>query len=207
MSYSFEFSTFLVYASRRSDDNSRKSVYVGAQLKNAAPKVLDHLVIKMNEHREFYSPIFNESTTLVPAPKSSVYNPSALWPSLEICSSLAANRFGVSVNPIIKRVVRVKKSSTSGIGERPSCRDHYSSIEVENRIIEESQIVVVDDVFTKGNTTVACALKLKKLYPDKTIKIFSVMRTRGFINELDSIIDPRIQTLTINDRGIISLPD
>jgi hypothetical protein len=79
-------------------------------------------------------------------------------------------------------------------------------MEVEPRIIGPGPLVLVDDVITKGRTLIAAAKRLAKIYPDRSITAFALIRYRGFVDEFESRIDPCIGTLTWADTDVIREP-
>lgn len=58
------------------------------------------------------------------------------------------------------------------------------------------QITLVDDVLTMGRTTVACAELLQEQYPEASIRIFAMLRTLGFQDDIDTVFDPVVGTVT-----------
>ena len=63
---------------------------------------------------------------------------------------------------------------------------------------------MVDDILTLGRTSMASALELQKVYPDKEIKIFCAIRTRGW-KEVDKIIDISRGTMHLAANGGVQL--
>jgi hypothetical protein len=55
---------------------------------------------------------------------------------------------------------------------------------------DPAQIILVDDVVTKGRTLLAAALRLREVFPRARIKAFALFRTMGFDAELDQVADP-----------------
>jgi pyrimidine operon attenuation protein/uracil phosphoribosyltransferase len=79
-------------------------------------------------------------------------------------------------------------------------------LQVNPVLVTEPTIIVVDDILTLGRTSMASALKLQKVYPDKEIKIFCAVRTRGWKN-LDNIIDISKGRMHLAGNGGVLLPD
>ena len=88
------------------------------------------------------------------------------------------------------RTYAVSKSSTAGSGRRPTASEHYDSLEVIRDLIEPARILIVDDVITMGATLVACTARVKEAFPNSAVKSFAVLRTKGFVDEIDSVLNP-----------------
>ena len=144
---------------------------------------------------EVLQPFLNPGITLVPVPRSAPLTENAVWPSKVIADVLLANGYGGEVRALIERVTAVRKSSTAPAAERPSIPEHMASMQVNADMLAPDQITLVDDVLTKGSTTVACANLLQERFPDATIRIFAMMRTQGFVDDIEKIVDPSVGTI------------
>lgn len=83
---------------------------------------------------------------------------------------------------------------------------HQESLIVSPVLINEPTIIIVDDILTLGRTSMASALELQKVYPDKEIKIFCAIRTRGW-KDLESVIDISRGHMNLASNGGVQLPD
>ncbi|MBS0251554.1 MAG: hypothetical protein JSR78_10890 [Proteobacteria bacterium] len=135
-------------------------------------------------------PFLNPGVMLVPVPRSAPLADGALWPAKVIADILAAGGFGGAVLPCIERSSAVRKSSSSPAKERPSVAEHYESLAVPPRLIRPAQITLVDDVLTQGRTVFACAMRLAEAFPDAQIRCFAMVRTQGFVENIEQIIEP-----------------
>lgn len=133
---------------------------------------------------------FGPDVFLVPAPRSAPLVPSALWPGERICNALLAQGFAKATLPIVKRINPIPKSATAPLGGRPSVEQQYSSLEVQRTLVAPARIVVVDDVVTRGATLLATAARLRDAFPEAAIEAFALIRTRGFVGEIEKILDP-----------------
>ncbi len=52
------------------------------------------------------------------------------------------------------------------------------------------EITIVDDVLTLGRTAMAAALLLQAQYPGVPVRIFAVMRTQSFVQDIEKLFDP-----------------
>lgn len=80
------------------------------------------------------------------------------------------------------------------------------SLVVTPVLIIEPTIIIVDDILTLGRTSMASALELQKVYPDKEIKIFCAIRTRSW-KEVATIIDISRGSVHLTFNGGVQLPD
>ncbi len=53
---------------------------------------------------------------------------------------------------------------------------------------------------------IAAATRLAEIYPDRSITAFAFIRYRGFVDEIESRIDPCIGTLTWADTDVVREP-
>ncbi|MFG6569032.1 MULTISPECIES: hypothetical protein [Sulfitobacter] len=91
---------------------------------------------------------------------------------------------------MITRISPVQKSAFAAAVGRPLIDTHKASLHVRFDLLQPEQITLVDDVLTKGATTAARAELLQKEYPNATIHIFAVMRTLGFVDEIETVSGP-----------------
>ncbi len=57
-------------------------------------------------------------------------------------------------------------------------------------MFQPAQITLVDDVITQGATALAAASRVAEVFPDSEIVVFALVRTRGLVEDIASIIDP-----------------
>lgn len=144
---------------------------------------------------------FQPTTILVPTPKSSLMRPDTLWVPEKIASALAAKNIGARIQPCLNRVRPVPKAATSLAWNRPLARDHYKSLRVEGTISKPDEIILVDDVVTRGATLIGAANRLADAFPDSKIRAFAVMRTISNPNEFNQLIDPCIGSIELRAFG------
>jgi hypothetical protein len=92
----------------------------------------------------------------------------------------------------LRRVRAVRKSATAAPGSRPTVENHYDSFAVESAAARPSQVVLIDDVVTKGRTLLAAAARLREAFPDADIRAFALLRTMGLARRIDHLLDPCI---------------
>jgi len=178
------YANLLQYSPRGKGEISIKSQAItgaikGGRISPSIPK----LIIK---HGAYLADFLNEEVTLVPTPRSSPIRETDLWPTLEIVKMLAALKLG-NISTCLFRTTPVKKSSQNYTGEhRPSILEQYNSLAVKN-VVPTSNITLVDDVVTMGRTSIAAASRLAEKFPNANIRLFALVRTMGFVDDIDII--------------------
>jgi hypothetical protein len=147
---------------------------------------------------------FQSKPILVPVPKSSLMQEGTLWVPKRIADALEKQGLG-NVVPYLKRVKPLQKSSTSGSGARPDVQKHYDSLVVQEKLIKPTgDILLIDDVVTRGTALLGSANQLANTFPDCTIRGFAVMRTMGYIKPFTKIEDPCVGHIFLDDNGKIT---
>jgi len=136
------------------------------------------------------APFLNPQTSLVPVPRSAPLAEGALWPAQVIAGVLQRSGFGAEVLPCIRRATAVRKSSSSPAKDRPSVDEHLESFAMNRELSNPADITLVDDVLTQGRTMAACALMLHDAFPDAQIRCFAMIRTLGFVDNIEKVLDP-----------------
>lgn len=201
---SFEFLTFLAYSPRGKSEIEISSRTVAGSCKNGDVSFSTRLSqrIKEADLSEYFA-----NSALVPVPRSTPLIEGAVFPAKIICETFVSNGLGESVADCLKRKYAIPKSSGQFHADtRNTVQAHQDSLQVTPILITEPTIIVVDDILTLGRTSMASALELQKVYPDKEIKIFCAIRTRGW-KEVDKIIDISRGTMHLAANGGVQLPD
>lgn len=201
---SFEFLSFLAYFPRGKSEIEISSRTVAGSCKNGDVSFSTRLSqrIKEADLSEYFS-----NSALVPVPRSTPLVDGAVFPAKIICETLASNGLGDSVADCLKRKYAIPRSSGQFHADtRNTVQQHQKSLELIPILITEPTIIVVDDILTLGRTSMASALELQNVYPEKDIKIFCAIRTRGW-RELDKIIDISRGTMHLTANGSVKLPD
>jgi len=94
-------------------------------------------------------------------------------------------------------VKAIPKSAFAVTGSRPKPHEHYESIIANKLVTDRKELCLVDDVVTKGATLLAAASRLQEMYPEAKIVAFALIRTLGFVQDIDRILEPAVGTITL----------
>lgn len=199
------FGSFLVYAPRGTSELSKKAKqFVRARkeerLIGVPPQSPSKYAARRlaDEHaKSGLEELFRTAPILVPVPRSSRTVEGGIWPAYNIASALVAQGIGATVIPCLQRVRAVPKSAFAASGSRPKPLDHYESITARKMVADRDELCLVDDVITKGATLLAAASRLQEAYPHATIVAFALVRTLGFVDDIDRIVEPAVGTITL----------
>ncbi|MER3355868.1 MAG: hypothetical protein RLQ73_18125 [Hoeflea sp. D1-CHI-28] len=198
----FTYGTFANYSPRGTSEPSRRSRAITAAIKAGRVSQVERMIPRLAEPAAaILTPFLNPNVTLVPVPRSAPIKEDALWPSKVIADILCAAGYGARVETLITRISPVQKSAFAAARERPLVHTHIESLRVRFDLLQPEQITLVDDVLTKGATTAACAELLHEEYPNATIRIFAVMRTLGFVDEIETVFDPCVGRIVSHASG------
>jgi predicted amidophosphoribosyltransferase len=148
-----------------------------------------------------FASFFQPNTILVPAPKSSLMQPNTLWVPERIATALVAAGLGKQVATWLIRTKAVSKAALSSPIERPTAEQHYESITVQGALFKPGEIVLIDDVITRGATLLGCANRLTDAFPQCRTRAFVAMRTITNPTEFESVYSPCIGMIDLYDTG------
>lgn len=132
---------------------------------------------------------------LVPVPGSKPRSNQRKYVASRLAEALLQQGLGRDAWSGLKRVRKVQKSSTAPWLARPSVAVHYDSFSIDALPCAAENLVLVDDVVTKGRTLLAAAVRLHEAFPAANIRAFALLRTKG--------LDPEVQRLLEPCRGLI----
>jgi predicted amidophosphoribosyltransferase len=138
-----------------------------------------------------FTDFFASKPVLVPTPSSSLKDPGALWVPLRLANAMVRGGLGKMMLSCLQRIQPLPKSATSLAENRPKAVDHYRTIGIQKIFAEEpEEILLIDDVVTRGATLLGAANKLADVFPNAKIRAFAVMRTISVPEEFKAIISP-----------------
>jgi len=145
--------------------------------------------IDEGEFRSFFGPEVN----LVPAPGHAPASDAMQQSSSRELARAMEDRGLGTVAGWLHRETKVPKSAWASPGERPTTRDHYSSVIVAEgpqiSLTPVGRITVVDDVITSGATLHACVRRLRGSFPRASVLAFAVIRTMSGVHQIEHPID------------------
>jgi len=113
-----------------------------------------------------FASFFRDDSVLVPLPSSSLMQRDSLWVPERISTALVKVGLGKESIPLLVRETPVPKAAWSKPSERSKAKDHIGSMSVQKRLPEPpAQILLVDDIITRGATALGAASKLAEAFP------------------------------------------
>jgi hypothetical protein len=154
-----------------------------------------------------FADFFKVNPILVPIPRSGLRTKDTLWVPDRLAKALHKKGLGKSVAYCLERKYALPKSATSSPQMRPKAEEHYKSLEVQRIITSPNEILLVDDVVTRGSTLLGAANKLKDSFPEVRIRAFAAMRTTGRDpTPFKQIYEPKVGAITLNGRDTVRRP-
>jgi hypothetical protein len=189
------FASCYVYSPNGTGSESERSRVLRELLKAGDARVLSHYADRVRRELDAnvsLAGFLGQSSVLVPVPGSA---PSCVHERLiaeRLAAAFIAEGLGKAIWSGVRRVCRVRKSATAPPGSRPTVAEHYESFAVECGVAAPSQIILVDDVVTKGRTLLAAATRLREAFPMSDIRAFALLRTMGLGQKVDRLLVPCI---------------
>ena len=196
-----EFGSLLSYCPRGgSSEEIQLSRRIMRSIKNDSfveepPVLMSDWISSTMERRRSELPFnsfFGTNSVLVPLPRSSLLQPDSLWVPERIANALVTRRFGARVMPCLTRSRAVRKAATSQADQRPTPTEHFESLAVQGNLGSTEDIVLIDDIVTRGHTMIGAANRLLEAFPSSRIHAFAAMRTVSGWMEFSHIYDPQI---------------
>ena len=148
-----------------------------------------------------FASFLKPNTILIPTPKSSLTRPGTLWVPERIALALTKMGFGNKAISCLTRTKSVPKAASSLAKNRPTAIDHYKSMSVTGILSKTEEIVLVDDVVTRGATLLGAANRLADAFPETHIRAFAAMRTISNPAEFNGLYDPCVGTIELRESG------
>lgn len=191
--YRTQFAACYAYSPKGDSEVSVRSRLLCSRVKNGNTKWLKSYVASVHQeviHQRRFCGFFKQHTTLVPIPNSPSSARTSFWVARRLAISLQEVGLAQDVWTGLRRVTSVERSSSAWMWERPTVQQHYRSFAVIPSSRPPTEIVLVDDVITKGRTLVAAALRLREAFPNAEIRAFALVRTMGLILDVERLFDP-----------------
>lgn len=204
-----EFGALLAYAPRGHSQDMKHSRDVMLHLKKDAfveepPILMSQWVaatIQKNLATLEFAAFFQPNTILVPTPKSSLMRPDTLWVPERVAKALVSVGLGNAVLSCLFRHIPVPKAARSPPHMRPTATKHYETIGIQTGLSPPAEILLIDDIVTRGATLLGAANRLADAFPQTGIRAFSVIRTISSPEEFNKTFDPCIGTIRLRSAG------
>ncbi len=199
------FGAFYTYSPHGTRELSKRSRLLCARVKSGNGKWLRCYAARVRQiaaRDRRFGELFREAL-LIPIPSSTPSRYSATW---DLASSLHDSGLAASVWAGLHRRIAVKRSATAWRWERATVEEHFRSLSVESLAVAPARVTLIDDVVTKGRTTMAAALRLRAAFPHARICAFALMRTMGFVSDLAQLVAPCLGTIRWNGRDTCREP-
>jgi hypothetical protein len=200
-----EFGSLFTYSPRGLSASERQSKIMMMAIKNdlhlSKPSIAVSEFISDNIKSKMktlpFSYFFETNPILVPVPKSTLMRLGTLWVPHRIALALHQKGLGKAVENLLLRRTPLHKSATSTPQNRPKATDHYNSLDVQKRLSEPREILLVDDIVTRDATLLGAADRLTATFPGVHIRAFAAMRTISPPDIFNKIIDPSNGEITL----------
>jgi hypothetical protein len=189
------FASCYVYSPMGSSPACERSRLLRALLKAADERFMFKYAVRVRQEVSGCSPLsgfLGPDKVLVPVPGSAPRAGGAMSVAQHLASALLDEGLGHSVWPGLQRAFAVQKSATAARGSRPTVGAHYDSFAIEPADTLTRQVILVDDIVTKGRTLLAAAARIQDAFPQAQIRAFALVRTMGLVSGVESLLDPCI---------------
>lgn len=199
------FASLLVYTPRSRDPENLgpEPRSIMGMVKGARPNVLERIAVRCREHRNRdFAGFFTPTSTLVPIPTSAPAKvPDTLWPGLSIAEALLGHELGRDVQELLVRTVRVPKAHEQSATDRPRMDELVDSLEWQGDLGSNlEQIILVDDVVTRGTTFLAAREVIHRAQPWLRVQGFAAVRTMSFEVATEPL-NPAMGTVELQANG------
>jgi hypothetical protein len=197
------FGSCYAYSPHGLSETSERSRLLCGRVKNGRSGWLRTYAARVREQAlegQSLSDLFNPHAVLIPIPKCSHSPGPAVWVANKLAVAINATGLGQSVWTGLKRMVEVERSCASWAYGRPTVQQHFKSFAVIPPVTIPAEIVLIDDVVTKGRTLLAAAFRLRQSFPDSQIRAFALVRTLGLIPDVRRVFDPCTGEIRWNGR-------
>ncbi len=194
-----QFAALLQYSPNGRSEASRASKEAAVRIKRGSPAHIRRIGERVAEaHAKGEFPgIFGPKVELVPAPRSKPTKEGALWPAKLICEELVRRGLAAGVSILIARTEPIEKSALHrNAKSRSGPEDHIRTMTMtgETTLFGARQLLIVDDVVTRGATMLAAASVLRQAFREASIAGFAAVRTMSGV-EIDHMLAPVVGSI------------
>jgi predicted amidophosphoribosyltransferase len=192
---SLDFASCFVYAPCGDSQVAARSRSFCAMIKAAEPALVPlyaRCVARQARLTPMLAEFFRAIDVLIPIPSCRPGRTYRAHLPNRLADALVAEGLAASAWQSLRRIRAVPKSATAAPGRRPTVQAHYDSLEVVPApdLVDGARLLLIDDVVTRGRTLLAAAMRLHEAFPQARISGFALVRTRGFTDDLDGLLEP-----------------
>jgi len=192
--YLLPYAACYVYSPKGESEVSQRSRQLCARVKSGSSEWLRSYAATVHQEvthgtaafREF----FTKPTVLVPVPEYRASRSATMWCARRLAYALREAGLAEEVWAGLRRVSSVERSSSAWMWERPTVQQHYQSFAVRPTAKAAKNILLVDDVITKGRTLAAAAIRMQQVFPKADVRAFALIRTMGFVLDVPRLFEP-----------------
>jgi hypothetical protein len=191
--YLLPFATCYVYSPKGESDVSQRSRQLCARAKSGSTKWLRSYAAAVHQemvHGTTFREFFADQGILIPIPDYRPPGQATSWAARRLALALHELGLAEEVWTGLKRVSSVEKSSSAWMWERPTVQQHYESFAVNPSSKTAKNILLIDDVITKGRTLAAAAIRIQEAFPKADVRAFALIRTMGFVLDVPRLFEP-----------------
>lgn len=148
-----------------------------------------------------FADYFGADVTLVPVPTHAKQREHSLWVPMRICEELYRANFAGSISDCVLRTRAVPKAALSRSERRPTVETHFASMAVERPLAPLEDVLLVDDVVTRGATLMAASMRILEAFPRARVRALAVVRTFSGPGEFEELDSPRAGTIVLYESG------
>jgi hypothetical protein len=192
--YLLPFAACYVYSPKGESDVSQSSRQLCARVKSGGTQWLESYAATINQEvthgTTAFQEFFSKTTVLVPIPEYRASRGISMWCARRLAVAMKETGLAEEVWTGLRRISSVERSSSAWMWERPTVQQHYLSFEVTAPSRAVTNILLVDDVITKGRTLAAAAMRMQEAFPKADVRAFALIRTMGFVLNVPRLFEP-----------------
>jgi len=191
--YLLPFATCYVYSPKGESEVSQRSRQLCARAKSGSTKWLRSYAATVHQevsHGQTFREFFADPGMLIPIPEYRPPGQAGFWAARRLALALQEMGLADEVWMGLKRVSSVEKSSCAWMWERPTVQQHYQSFTVVPSSKTAKNILLIDDVITKGRTLAAAAIRIQEAFPKADVRAFALIRTMSFVLDVPRLFEP-----------------
>lgn len=148
-----------------------------------------------------FTGFFGPDVTLVPMPTHAKQRENSLWVPMRLCEEFCRARLAGSISHCIVRSIAVPKAAQSKPEERPTVDLHVASMTFDRTLESLDEVLLVDDVVTRGATLMAASIKILEAFPRARVRAFAILRTISAVEDFVRTDSPIAGTIHLYESG------